>query len=71
MGQTLEDRFKVPHGAKAIAERIEQLEEARQKRLQEIAQNDPVWAQLGGQIESLNWCSNTVDENGNGADDND
>ena len=68
MGQTIEDRFKVPRGAQAIADRIEQLEEARQKRLQEIAQNDPLWAQLGGQIESLNWCSNAVDETGNGSD---
>ena len=67
MAQSIEDRFKIPQGAEEIADRIEKLEEARQKRLQEIAQNDPIWAQLGGQIESLNW----VKDNGNGTDHND
>lgn len=47
-----------------IENRIKHLEEVRQNRLQEIAQKDPIWAQLGGQIESLNW----VKENGNGTD---
>ena len=36
-------------------------------KLKNLAQNDPVWAQLGGQIVGLQW----IKENRNGTDNND
>ena len=39
-----------------IKAKITDLQEAQQRRLNELAQADSVWAHLGGQIEALTWA---------------
>ena len=38
-----------------IEQRIEQLKEAQQKRVNTIVEADPIWAHIGGQLEALQW----------------
>jgi len=47
-----------------IDSKLAQLQEAQQGRLNEIAQADPVWAHLAGQIEALRWAQTEGSENG-------
>ena len=47
-----------------IDSKLAQLQEAQQGRLNEIAQADPVWAHLAGQIEALRWTKTEGSENG-------
>ena len=44
--------------------KITELQEAQQRRLNEIAQADSVWAHLAGQIEALTWAQTGESENG-------
>ncbi len=47
---------QMPTEAHDIDSKLTQLREAQQGRLNEIAQADPVWAHLAGQIEALRWA---------------
>ena len=44
--------------------KLDELREAQQRRLNEIAQTDPVWCHLAGQIEALTWAQTEGSENG-------
>ena len=50
--------------APGIEAKIAELQEAQQRRLNELAQSDSVWAHLAGQIEALNWAQSGGSENG-------
>ena len=55
---------QMPTEAHDIDSKLAQLQEAQQGRLNEIAQADPVWAHLAGQIEVLRWAQTEGSENG-------
>ena len=55
---------QIPTEAHDIDSKLAQLQEAQQGRLNEIAQADPVWAHLSGQIEALRWAQTEGSENG-------
>ena len=56
---------QMPTEAHDIDSKLAQLQEAQQQgRLNEIAQADPVWAHLAGQIEALRWAQTEGSENG-------
>ena len=54
----------MPIEAHDIDSKLAQLQEAQQGRLNEIAQADPVWAHLAGQIEALRWAQTEGSKNG-------
>jgi hypothetical protein len=54
----------MPTEAHDIDSKLAQLQEAQQGRLNEIAQADPVWAHLAGQIEALLWAQTEGSKNG-------
>ena len=54
----------MPTEAHDIDSKLAQLQEAQQGRLNEIAQADPVWAHLAGQIEALRWAQTEGSKNG-------
>ena len=47
-----------------VDHKLDELREAQQRRLNEIAQGDPVWCHLAGQIEALTWAQTGGSENG-------
>ena len=47
-----------------VDHKLDELREAQQRRLNEIAQGDPVWCHLAGQIEALTWAQTGGPENG-------
>ena len=55
---------QMPIEAHDIDSKLTQLREAQQGRLNEIAQADPVWAHMAGQIEALRWAQTEGSENG-------
>jgi len=55
---------QMPTEAHDIDSKLAQLQEAQQGRLNEIAQADPVWAHLAGQIEALRWAQKEGLEDG-------
>ena len=55
---------QMPTEAHDIDSKLAQLQEAQQGRLNEIAQADPVWAHLAGQIEALTWAQKEGSGNG-------
>ena len=55
---------QMPIEAHDINSKLAQLQEAQKGRLNEIAQADPVWAQMAGQIEALRWAQTEGSENG-------
>ena len=55
---------QMPIEAHDIDSKLAQLQEAQQGRLNEIAQADPVWAHLAGQIEALRWAQTEGPKNG-------
>ena len=55
---------QMPTEAHDIDSKLAQLQEAQQGRLNEIAQADPVWAHLAGQVEALTWARTEGSENG-------
>ncbi len=55
---------QMPIEAHDINSKLAQLQEAQQGRLNEIAQADPVWAHLAGQIEALTWAQTEGSGNG-------
>ena len=55
---------QMPIEAHDIDSKLAQLQEAQQGRLNEIAQADPVWAHLAGQIEALRWAQTEGSKNG-------
>ncbi len=55
---------QMPTEAHDIDSKLAQLQEAQQGRLNEIAQADPVWAHLAGQIEALRWAQTEGSGNG-------
>ena len=55
---------QMPTEAHDIDSKLAQLQEAQKGRLNEIAQADPVWAHLAGQIEALRWAQTEGSENG-------
>ena len=57
---------QMPTEAHDIDSKLAQLQEAQQGRLNEIAQADPVWEHLAGQIEALRWAQK--EGSGNGSD---
>ena len=54
----------MPTEAHDIDSKLAQLQEAQQGRLNEIAQADPVWAHMAGQIEALRWAQTEGSKNG-------
>ena len=54
----------MPTEAHDIDSKLAQIQEAQQGRLNEIAQADPVWAHLAGQIEALRWAQTEGSKNG-------
>ena len=59
---------QMPIEAHDINSKLAQLQEAQKGRLNEIAQADPVWAHLAGQIEALTWAQQGGSENGSVSD---
>jgi hypothetical protein len=55
---------QMPIEAHDIDSKLAQLQEAQQGRLNEIAQADPVWAHLAGQIDALRWAQTEGSKNG-------
>mgnify|MGYP003666480940 FL=1 len=55
---------QMPIEAHDIDSKLAQLQEAQQGRLNEIAQADPVWAHMAGQIEALRWAQTEGSKNG-------
>ena len=55
---------QLPIEAHDIDSKLAQLQEAQQGRLNEIAQADPVWAHLAGQIDALRWAQTEGSKNG-------
>jgi hypothetical protein len=55
---------QMPTVSTDIDSKLAQLQEAQQGRLNEIAQADPVWAHMAGQIEALRWAQTEGSENG-------
>ena len=55
---------QMPTEAHGINSKLAQLQEAQKGRLNEIAQADPVWAHLAGQIEALTWAQTEGSGNG-------
>ena len=55
---------QMPIEAHDIDSKLAQLQEAQQGRLNEMAQADPVWAHMAGQIEALRWAQTEGSENG-------
>mgnify|MGYP003624719491 FL=1 len=55
---------QIPTEAHDIDSKLAQLQEAQQGRLNEIAQADPVWAHMAGQIEALRWAQTEGSKNG-------
>ena len=55
---------QMPTVAHDIDTKLAQLQEAQQGRLNEIAQADPVWAHMAGQIEALRWAQTEGSKNG-------
>ena len=47
-----------------VDRKLDELKEAQQRRMNEIAQGEPVWCHLAGQIEALTWAQTGVSENG-------
>ena len=55
---------QMPIEAHDINSKLAQLQEAQKGRLNEIAQADPVWVHMAGQIEALRWAQTEGSENG-------